>query len=99
MFVAIVRQVGPVQQQKFKKGKFNKSLYCNISAQVRTEGVKRQEMKLKGPKKEFISVQEREQQIIDEYQQNIVRISRNWSENSGMYFRRPCQRGVPQKKT
>ena len=57
MFVAIVRQVGSVQQQKFKKGRFNKSLYCNMNAQGQTEGAKRQEMKLRGPKKDFISVQ------------------------------------------
>ena len=41
MLVAIVRQVGPVQHQIFRKGKFNKSLYCNISAQGHTKEVKR----------------------------------------------------------
>ena len=75
MSVAIVRQVGSVQQQKFKKGRFNKSLYCNMNAQGQKEGVKRQEMKLRGPKKDFISVQEQEQQIIHalppEFRQNL----------------------------
>ena len=82
MFVAIVRQGGPVQQQKFKKGKLNKSLYCNISAQGCTEGVKSQEMKLKGPKKEFVSVHEREQQVVDavpaEYRQNLQELVREF---------------------
>ena len=58
MFVAIVGRLDQCNNRKFKKGKSNKSLYCIISAQGRTEGVKRQEMKLKGPKKESISVQE-----------------------------------------
>ena len=98
MFVAIVRQVGSVQQHKFKKGKLNKSLYCNISAQGCTEGVKRQEMKLKGPKKEFISVQEREQQIIDavpaEYRQNLQELVREFRD----VFPETFPKGRPPKR-
>ena len=98
MFVAIVRHAGPVQQQKFKKGKFNKSFYCNISAQGRTKGVKRQEMKLKGPMKEFISVQEWEQQIIDvvpaEYRQNLQELVREFRD----VFPETLPKGRPPKR-
>ena len=55
MIVAIVRQLSPVQK-KHKKERINKSVYCSVTAQGRTEGTKRQEMKLKGPKKDFKSV-------------------------------------------
>ena len=98
MFAAIVRQVEPVQQQKFKKGKSNKPVYCNISAQGRTKGVKMQEMKLKGPEKEFISFQEREQQIIDvvaaEYRQNLQVLVREFT----YVFPETLPKGSPQKR-
>ena len=55
MFVAIVRQINPVQRNQ-KRERINKSVYCGVSAQGRTEGTKRQEMKMKGPKKDFKSV-------------------------------------------
>ena len=98
MFLAIVRQVGPVRKQKFKKGKFNKYLYCNINSQGRTEGVKRQEMKLKGPNKEFTSVQEREQQIIDavpaEYRQNLQELVKEFRD----VFPETLPKGRPPKR-
>ena len=63
MYVAIVRQIRPVQG-KYKRERINKSVYSGVTAQGRTEGTKRQEMKLKGPKKDFKSVQEKEQELI-----------------------------------
>ena len=59
MFVAIVRQLNPAQRKQ-KKERINKFVYCGVTAQGRTEGTKRQEIKLKGPKKDFKSVQEKE---------------------------------------
>ena len=88
-----------MQQQKFKKGKFNKFLYCNVSAQGRTEGGKIQKKKLKGPQKEFISVQEREQQIIDvvpaEYRQNPQELVKEFRD----VFPKTLPKGSPQKGT
>ena len=63
MFVAIVRQLNPVQKKQ-KKERINKSVYCGVTTQGRTESTKRQEMKLKGPKKDFKSVQEKERELI-----------------------------------
>ena len=98
MFVAIVRQIGSVQQHKFKKGRFNKSLYCNMNAQGQTEGAKRQEMKLRGPKKDFISVQEWEQQIIQvvppEYRQNLQELVKEFRD----VFPETLPKGRPPKR-
>ena len=60
MFLAVVRQIGQTDRTP-TRGKINKSVYCNIQTQGQTEGAKRREMKLKGPKKNLVSVHEKEQ--------------------------------------
>ena len=75
MFLAIVRQREIVQEAPRRKGRNFRSTLCNVSAQGQTEGSKRKVMKQYGPKKDFISVQEREQQIMaavpSEYHQDL----------------------------
>ena len=66
MFLAIVRRTEeqPVEEkQQMKKGS-KKSAFCKMNAHGMTEGERRKEMKMKGPKKDFKSVEEKEQELI-----------------------------------
>ena len=98
VFVAIVRQSSPVKEEKFKKGRINKSVYCKLNAQGQTEGAKRQQMKKKGPKKDFISIQEREQQIMQavpsQYRRNLQDIVQEYHD----VFPATLPKGCPPKR-
>ena len=97
MFVAIVRQLSPVQKKQ-KKERINQSVYCSVTAQGRTEGTKRQEMKLKGLKKDFKSVQEKEQELIQSvhpsYRLNLQEIVQEYKD----VFPETLPKGRPPKK-
>ena len=68
MFLAIVRENKEIPQEKKtrrKSGRKQSSVFCGMTAQGHTEGHKRQKMKLEGPKKDFKSVQEKEEELVD----------------------------------
>ena len=96
MFVAIVRQIKPVQQRNTKE-RMSKSVCYNISAKGRTEGAKTQEMKMKSPEKHFKSVQEREQENIQSvdptYHQTLHEIFQKYRD----VFPETLPKGRPQK--
>ena len=65
MFLAVVRPAHAVPQTRGKRGGNKKSPIYAAAAHGMTEGQKRKISKETGPKKEFITVAEREQQVLN----------------------------------
>ena len=65
VFLAIIRPADDVPQTRRKRGGNKKSPVYAAAAHGMTEGQKRKISKETGPKKEFISVAEREQQVLN----------------------------------
>ena len=65
MFLAVVRPPYDVPQIRRKRGGNKKPLIYAAAAHGMTEGQKRKISKETGPKKEFITVAEREQQVLN----------------------------------
>ena len=61
LFLAVIRSIS---LKPSKRMKTTSSVFTAAHTQGMTEGEKRKQMKLKGPKNDFKSVQEREQELI-----------------------------------
>ena len=65
VFLAIVRSTGDVPQRRGRRGGNKQSPKYAAAAHGMTEGQKRKISKETGPKKDWITVKEREQQVLD----------------------------------
>ena len=64
LFLAVIRSIS---LKPSKQVKTTSSVFADPHTQGMTEGEKRKQMKLKGPKSDFESVQEREQELIQKF--------------------------------